>query len=61
MAEIIAVLGPPPREMLLNNDYATEFFDSEGTLSLVNTLHTLLLIKQFKAIGRERLLFHQLP
>lgn len=30
---MIAVLGPPPREMLQNNDYATEFFDSEGTLS----------------------------
>ncbi|KGO67791.1 hypothetical protein PITC_048770 [Penicillium italicum] len=30
IAEMIAVLGPPPREMLQNNDYATEFFDSEG-------------------------------
>ncbi|KAJ5406990.1 hypothetical protein N7465_008274 [Penicillium sp. CMV-2018d] len=26
---MIAVLGPPPREMLQNDDYATEFFDSE--------------------------------
>ncbi|KAJ5954296.1 hypothetical protein N7501_008575 [Penicillium viridicatum] len=38
IAEMIAVLGPPPREMLQNNDYATEFFDSEGTLS--PTLYT---------------------
>ncbi|CRL22603.1 Serine/threonine-protein kinase DCLK [Penicillium camemberti] len=30
IAEVIAVLGLPPREILLNNDYATEFFDSEG-------------------------------
>ncbi|CAI7568051.1 unnamed protein product [Penicillium crustosum] len=30
IAEVIAVLGPPPRELLQNNYYATEFFDSEG-------------------------------
>ncbi|CAG7934789.1 unnamed protein product [Penicillium salamii] len=30
IAEMIAVLGPPPRDMLQSNDYATKFFDSEG-------------------------------
>ncbi|KAJ6140062.1 hypothetical protein N7471_006548 [Penicillium samsonianum] len=31
IAEMIALLGPPPREMLQNSGYATEFFDIEGT------------------------------
>ncbi|CAG8233561.1 unnamed protein product [Penicillium salamii] len=30
IAEMIAVLGPPPGDMLQSNDYATKFFDSEG-------------------------------
>lgn len=44
---MIAVLGPPPREVLQNNEYATEFFDPEGMLS--PTLSSILsLIKQFQ-------------
>lgn len=31
IAEMIALLGPPPREMIQNSDYATDFFDIEGT------------------------------
>ncbi|KAJ5804251.1 kinase-like domain-containing protein [Penicillium psychrosexuale] len=30
IAEMIALLGPPPRDLLQNSDYATDFFDSEG-------------------------------
>ncbi|KAJ5332687.1 uncharacterized protein N7506_006470 [Penicillium brevicompactum] len=30
IAEVIALLGLPPREILQNNDYAKEFFDPEG-------------------------------
>ncbi|CDM29238.1 unnamed protein product [Penicillium roqueforti FM164] len=29
IAEMIALLGPPPREMIQNSDYATDFFDIE--------------------------------
>ncbi|KAE8164290.1 kinase-like domain-containing protein [Aspergillus tamarii] len=30
LAEMIAIMGPPPKEMLRNSVYATEFFDGEG-------------------------------
>ncbi|KAL4813556.1 kinase-like domain-containing protein, partial [Aspergillus spinulosporus] len=30
LAEMIAILGPPPKEMIQNSAYATEFFDSDG-------------------------------
>lgn len=30
LAEIIAIIGPPPKEMIKNSAYATEFFDSDG-------------------------------
>ncbi|KAJ5803907.1 uncharacterized protein N7518_000210 [Penicillium psychrosexuale] len=30
LSEMIAILGPPPKEILQNNDYAAEFFDSDG-------------------------------
>ncbi|GFF60705.1 protein kinase, putative [Aspergillus udagawae] len=45
LAEMIALLGPPPKDMLRKSEYASEFFDSEGnwkgrvqipTLSLEN-------------------------
>jgi hypothetical protein len=32
IAEMIALLGPPPQEMLQASSYATNFFDTEGTL-----------------------------
>ncbi|KAL4891343.1 kinase-like protein [Aspergillus ambiguus] len=30
LAEMIALLGPPPKDLLQKSDYATEFFDKEG-------------------------------
>ncbi|PYI02369.1 kinase-like protein [Aspergillus sclerotiicarbonarius CBS 121057] len=30
LAEMIAMMGPPPKEMMQKSDYATDFFDSEG-------------------------------
>ncbi|KAL3468153.1 kinase-like domain-containing protein [Aspergillus heterothallicus] len=30
LAEMIAIVGPPPKEMIKNSTYATEFFDSDG-------------------------------
>jgi hypothetical protein len=27
---MIAFMGPPPKEMIQNNVYATEFFDGDG-------------------------------
>ncbi|KAJ5778868.1 hypothetical protein N7457_006588 [Penicillium paradoxum] len=30
IAEMMAILGPSPKEMLLNNDYAKTFFDSDA-------------------------------
>ncbi|GKZ61335.1 hypothetical protein AnigIFM49718_008045 [Aspergillus niger] len=30
LAEMIALMGPPPKEMVQNSDYAPKFFDSEG-------------------------------
>ncbi|OGM47773.1 protein kinase [Aspergillus bombycis] len=31
IAEMIAIMGPPPKEMIQNSVYATEFFDDEGS------------------------------
>ncbi|KAB8244454.1 kinase-like protein [Aspergillus flavus] len=30
LAEMIAIMGPPPKEVIQNSVYATEFFDGEG-------------------------------
>lgn len=30
LAEMVAVMGPPPKEMTQNSAYATDFFDSDG-------------------------------
>jgi hypothetical protein len=30
LSEMIALLGPPPKDMLRKSEYASEFFDSEG-------------------------------
>jgi hypothetical protein len=30
---MIALLGPPPKDMLRKSEYASEFFDSEGMLT----------------------------
>ncbi|PYI02933.1 protein kinase [Aspergillus sclerotiicarbonarius CBS 121057] len=30
LAEMIAILGPPPKDMLQRSEYATNFFDNEG-------------------------------
>ncbi|KAJ5558175.1 kinase-like domain-containing protein [Penicillium sp. DV-2018c] len=42
LAEMIALLGPPPKDMLRMNDYATEFFDSEGMF--VRTVQLFLML-----------------
>lgn len=30
LAEMIAIMGPPPQELIQNSAYATDFFDGEG-------------------------------
>ncbi|CAK42518.1 hypothetical protein CBS63078_6248 [Aspergillus niger] len=30
LAEMVAIMGAPPKEMIQNNDYASQFFDDEG-------------------------------
>ena len=35
IAEMIAILGPPPKEIIQCSEYAAKFFDGEGT-SLIN-------------------------
>jgi hypothetical protein len=29
---MIAIMGTPPKEMLQNSEYATKFFDRDGTI-----------------------------
>jgi hypothetical protein len=30
LAEMVALLGPPPRDFLQHSNYASEFFDNDG-------------------------------
>lgn len=34
IAEMIALLGPPTKDMIQSSEYAAEFFDGEGTSSI---------------------------
>lgn len=38
LAEMIAYLGPPPREMLEKSEYANKYFDSSGKLTKLPSL-----------------------
>jgi hypothetical protein len=46
MAEMVALLGPPPREMLQRSEYASEFFDVQG-MSRSEFLSVLLQLSFF--------------
>ncbi|KOC13626.1 putative CDK4/6 [Aspergillus flavus AF70] len=45
LAEMIAIMGPPPKEVIQNSVYATEFFDGEGLYELRSSRGPLLIIK----------------
>ncbi|KAB8253979.1 kinase-like protein [Aspergillus pseudonomiae] len=62
IAEMIAVMGPPPKEMIPNSVYATEFLDDEGSWKgaieiPLMSLETL----EGNLEGEPRLLFFQFP
>lgn len=55
---MIVLLGPPPKGMLQNSNYATEFFDSQGIF--INTFQWFLtLIKENQVIGKGLFKFPQ--
>ena len=35
---MIAIMGTPPKEMLQNSEYATKFFDDDGTIIYILSL-----------------------
>jgi serine/threonine protein kinase len=43
LAEMIAVLGPPPTDLLQNSDYAKEFFDNEGHWKAITPIPSMSL------------------
>ncbi|KAJ5485322.1 hypothetical protein N7539_005310 [Penicillium diatomitis] len=43
IAEMIALLGPPPKEMIQSSEYAAEFFDGEGNWKGVVPIPSLTL------------------
>jgi hypothetical protein len=54
MAEMVALLGPPPRKMLQRSEYASEFFDKQG---MPRSMFLSILITTFpirdKSTGHE--------
>lgn len=50
---MIALLGPPPQEMLQESSYSTNFFDTEGTLPERGLTRLRPLTEEIKAFGRE--------
>jgi serine/threonine-protein kinase SRPK3 len=36
LAEMVALLGPPPIDFLKGSEYAPEFFDGQGACEIIN-------------------------
>jgi serine/threonine protein kinase len=52
LAEMIAVLGPPPTDLLQNSDYAKEFFDNEGMC--ISTVQPVpIVMRDHQVIGKR--------